>query len=167
MPALNRRQLHIPPNVVCNCTSKLHKIMYQGEPTKGIEFFNLLEKSEEFTSELGKVALTSGKLEAELIIFLEQHDVKGNYKRATLGSLIEKIEKQGLLDKNMIHALKMITTQRNYITHNIYALFIDQLDETILEKYNLLDSDVHLYIERAWQLNENINGLTDIIKRKK
>ena len=140
--------------------------MYKGEPTQGIKFYNLLEKSEEFTSELGKVALASGKLEAELIIHFELHEVKGKYKRATLGTLIKKAETNGLLDKNMISALKMISKQRNYITHNIYSLFIDKLDETILEKNNLLDSDVHLYIERAWQLNENINGLAEIIIEK-
>ncbi|MGK0448877.1 MAG: hypothetical protein ACJA2M_002678 [Polaribacter sp.] len=140
--------------------------MYKGEPIQGIKFYNLLEKSEEFTSELGKVTLASGKLEAELIIHLEKHNVKGKYKRATLGTLIEKLEQNELLDKNMISALRMISKQRNYITHNIYALFIDQLDETILEINDLLDSDVHLYIERAWQLNENINGLADIIKQK-
>lgn len=140
--------------------------MYKGKPTQGNNFYNLLEKSEEFTSELGKVALASGKLEAELIIYLELHDIKGKYKRATLGTLIEKVETNGFLDKNIINAIKMISKQRNYITHNIYALFIDKLDETILEKNDLLDSDVHLYIERVWQLNENINGLAEIIKQK-
>lgn len=60
----------------------------------------------------------------------------------------------------------MISKQRNYITHNIYALFTDLIEETVLEKENLLDSDVHLYIERAWQLRESLNDLADIIKRK-
>jgi hypothetical protein len=32
--------------------------------------------------------------------------------------------------------------QRNYLTHNIYALFADLLEETILEKENLVDTDV-------------------------
>jgi hypothetical protein len=143
-----------------------YEMIYKGEPTQGIKFYNLLEKSEKFTSELGKVTLASGKLEAELIILLQQNDVNGNFKRSTLGPLIDNIEKHGLLDKNMLIALKMILKQRNYITHNIYALFIDHLEETILEKNNLLDSDVHLYIERAWQLKENINGLAEIIKQK-
>ena len=67
--------------------------------------------------------------------------VKGKYKRATLGTLIEKAEKNGLLDKNMISALKMISKQRNYITHNIYALFIDQLEETDRQTIvNVIDS---------------------------
>ena len=56
--------------------------------------------------------------------------------------------------------------QRNYLTHNIYSLFIDLLDETILEKNKLLDSDVHTYIERAWQLKKNLIALTEIIQEE-
>lgn len=140
--------------------------MYKGEPTEGMEFYNLLLASDEFTSELGKVTLASGKLEAELIIFLNKNGIKGNYKRATLGTLIDLTERNDLLDKNMISELKHKSMQRNYITHNIYALFTDLIDETILEKNDLLDSDVHLYIERAWQLKENLDGLSDIVKKK-
>lgn len=141
-------------------------IIYKGEPTGGLVFYTLLEKSEEFTSELGKVALASGKLESELLILMKASGIKVKIERATLGTLIDLAEKNNLLEKNMIYALKNISKQRNYITHNIYALFIDQLDETILEKNNLLDSDVHLYVERAWQLKENLNGLANIIKAK-
>jgi hypothetical protein len=140
--------------------------MYKGEPTEGIKFYNLLVESKEFTSELGKVALASGRLEAELILFLKRNGITGNFKKATLGSLIAIAEKNDLLDKNMIIALRQISEQRNYLAHNIYALFTDLIDETVLEKNNLLDSDVHLYIEKAWQLKENLDGLTDIIKQK-
>lgn len=141
-------------------------MMYKGEPTEGIKFYNLLVESEEFTSELGKVTLASGRLEAELILLLKQNGIAGNYKKATLGPLVDKVEKSGLLDKNIIVALTETSKQRNYITHNIYALFTDLIDETVLEKNNLLDTDVHLYIDRAWQLKENLDGLTDIIKQK-
>ena len=96
--------------------------MYTEEPTKGIDFYSLLEKSEEFTSELGKVALASGKLEVELIILLEQNDVKVDYSRATLGSLRSQAEKNKLLRTNMLEALKLVTNQRNYLTHNILSL---------------------------------------------
>ena len=140
--------------------------MYKGEPTEGIMFYNLLMNSEEFTSELGKVALASGKLEAELIIFLTQNGVSGNYKKATLGTLIRIGKDNKLFDQNMVISLELITKQRNYITHNIYALFTNLIDETILEKNNLLDSDVHIYTERAWQLKENLDGIADIFKRK-
>jgi hypothetical protein len=39
------------------------------------------------------------------------------------------------------------------------------LEETILERDNLVDTDVLLYVERAWQLKENLIDLADIIKR--
>jgi len=140
--------------------------MYKGEPTKGLEFYKLLYESEEFTSELGKVALASGKLEAELIILLTKNGIKGNYKKATLGTLIDIADKNELIDNNMRNILKGLSKQRNYITHNIYALFIDLIDETILEKEKLLDTDVILYIERAWQLRVNLNDIANIFERE-
>ena len=142
------------------------KTMYKGKPTKGLEFYNLLNESEEFTSHLGKVALASGRLEAELILFLTRNKIEGNYKRATLGRLIRIANENNLFSSNDISVFEMISEQRNYITHNIYALFSDLINETILEKENLLDSDVHLYIETAWQLTENLNGISDSIKKK-
>ncbi len=141
--------------------------MYKGKPSKGIEFYNLLNQSEEFTSELGKVALASGRLEVEFILYLTENDVKGNYKKATLGTLIRIANENKLLSENENLIFKQISKQRNYITHNIYALFSDLIDETIMEKEKLLDSDVHLYTERAWQLRDNLNGLSDVIKTKR
>lgn len=140
--------------------------MYKGEPTAGIEFYNLLIESDEFTSELGKVALASGKLEAELMLFLDRNGIKGNYKKSTLGTLIKIGEENELFGSNLIISLKQISKQRNYLTHNIYALFTNLIDETILERENLLDTDVHFYLDRVWQLKENLNGLADIIQRK-
>lgn len=138
---------------------------YQGKPTKGIEFYNLLIESDEFTSELGKVVLESGKLEAQLILFFSKKGVKDKYQNAPLGTLIIIAEKYKLLDNNNIEALQMVKEQRNYITHNIFALFADQKKETILDKENILDSDVEAYIERAWQLKENINALANNLKK--
>ncbi|MBL7473322.1 hypothetical protein [Robertkochia sediminum] len=141
--------------------------MYTGEPKSGLEFYKLLYDSEEFTSELGKVTLASGKLEAEIKVFLNQNNIKGNFQRATLGQLIEIVEKNKLFSGNFITALKQISKQRNYITHNIYALFSDLIDETILEKNDLIDLDVTLYISRVWHLNQDLNGLANLIKEKK
>jgi hypothetical protein len=63
----------------------------------------------------------------------------------------------------MLPALEMLRDQRNYLTHNIHALFSGLVEETILESTGLLDSDVDLFTERAWQLKENLEGLADII----
>lgn len=140
--------------------------MCKGIKSEGLDFYRLLNQSEKFTSELGKVTLASGMLEAELILYLTRNQIVGNYRKATLGKLLRIADKNNLFSENEKICLEMILIQRNYITHNLYALFADVIDETILEKNNLLDSDVHLYINRAWQMAENINGLADIIKNK-
>jgi hypothetical protein len=66
----------------------------------------------------------------------------------------------------MLPALETLRDQRNYLTHNIHALLSGLVEETILEGSGLLDSDIHTYTERAWQLKENLNDLADIIDRK-
>lgn len=140
--------------------------MYIGKSSRGIEFYNLLNQSEEFTSELGKVALASGKLEAEMIQFLRRNGINRNFQKAKLGALIRIANENNLFTENEKTAFKAINKQRNYLTHNIYALFTDFFDETILEKENLLDSDVNLYVDRAWQLRDNLNELADVIRKK-
>lgn len=140
--------------------------MYKGEKSKGLDFYKLLTQSEKFTSELGKVTLASGKLETELILYLTRKQIVGNYRKATLGKLLKIANRNNLFCENEKNCFNMILEQRNYITHNLHALFADLIDETILEKDNLLDSDVHLYIDRTWQMTENINGLADIVKNK-
>ena len=94
---------------------------YSGIKTEGLQFYKLLFESESFTSELGKVALASSKLEAELSIFLIRNGVKITSKKATLGKLINLVEENYLLNKNQLISLKMVSVQRNYITHNLYS----------------------------------------------
>jgi hypothetical protein len=139
---------------------------YKGEPTKGLEFYKLLNQSEEFTSELGRVALASGRLEAELVCFLIENEIPGNYRKATLGALIGIVKNTELLSRNEISVFERISKRRNYLTHNIYALFAEQIDETLLEREGLLDSDVLLYYERTWQLALDLNELSELIKTK-
>ena len=138
--------------------------MYQGKPASGTKFYDLLYNSEDFTSELGKVVLASGKLEAELNLYLKRKGVKKDIENFNLGLLIRTAEQSDLLNFNQLEALKLVKNQRNYLTHNIYALFADLKEETILEKNGLLDSDVEVYKERAWQLKENLISLSEILK---
>ena len=140
--------------------------MYKGEPSQGVEFFNLLFESDDFNAELGKVTLAAGRLEAEMMLYLIRNEVKENISRFTLGQLIKIGKKNNLLDRNLTVALEQICMQRNYLTHNIYALFIELIDETVLERSNLLDTDVLTYIDRAWQLRINLNDLANIISKQ-
>ena len=137
--------------------------MYKGEPIKGIDFYNLLFKSHEFLIELGKVTLASQKLEAELFILLKRGGVQIVQEKPTLGTLIGLGTKNQLFTQSLSEALREICSKRNYLTHNVYALFSEQIDETIFERDNLLDTDVTLYIERASQLHWDLMGFAEII----
>ncbi|MEF8720142.1 MAG: hypothetical protein V5B35_11485 [Candidatus Accumulibacter necessarius] len=138
--------------------------MYQGSPTGGIEFYKLLYESPEFCAELGQVTLASGQLEAELIRLLLRKAVPNAVEGLTLGKLVKIAAKHNAIGQNEITWLNELCKQRNYLTHNIYALFIELIEETRLERSNLLDSDVHTYIERAWQLKENLIHLAEIVR---
>ncbi len=140
--------------------------MYKGHPTGGIDFYNLLYNSPEFCVELGQVTLAAGKLEAELILLLARSSIPEKAAGKTLGKLISIASKYGVLDKNETIVFNEVCGQRNYLTHNIYALFIELIEETRLERSDLLDSDVHTYIERARQLKENLLGLAEIVECK-
>lgn len=83
--------------------------MNLGEPKSGIEFYQLLHESEQFTSELGKVTLASGKLETELKFLLIENQINGDFSKATLGKLIEVAENNNLFDNNWITALRQIS----------------------------------------------------------
>ena len=109
--------------------------------------------------------LAAGRLEAELIIYINSKKVGEKTKKASLGKLIIFARKHKLLEK-MVPVLEVIRDQRNYLAHNIYALFSGLVEESILPSTELLDSDIDTFTERAWQLKENINGLADIVAKE-
>ncbi len=138
--------------------------MYEGKSSRGIEFFNLLMDSKEFSQELGQVTLVAGRLEAELIQLYQRKDFTNNFSKSPLGKLIQFGEKNSLLNGNLVEVLKMTCNQRNYITHNIYALFSDMIDETLLSKSDLIDTDVFTYKEKVWETKNNLIHLADIVR---
>lgn len=140
--------------------------MYKGEPAKGVDFYNLLFNSDDFTIELGKVTLAASKLEAEMMLFFNRKGLNEKTNGKTLGTLISIGKKNNLFDKNLIMTLELICKQRNYFTHNIYALFIETIEKTILDRHNLVDTDVITFSDYAYQLKDNLNGLADLISEK-
>ena len=137
--------------------------MYTGNSSSGIGFYNLLMESDEFNKELGKLTLAAGRLEAELIHLYKRKGVNEDLSRFTLGRLIQYGNRNNLIEFNLASALKTTCTQRNYITHNIYALFSNLEDETMLPKDDLIDTDVLVYIEKVWETRKNLIILADLL----
>lgn len=149
----------------------------------GEKFFKELYENEEFCNKLGKIILLAGKLESLLIKLIENSSNSTNYN-LTMGKLIDKVENQELLPKNTIEVLKLLCEQRNHLTHNIFIILSDLIEDSkLLENINsnssyikreifkqLLEEkeefsydDVQLYIERAYQLEDNLMHISESI----
>lgn len=138
--------------------------MRKGEAVEGLAFFNLLSEDAKFCEELGRALLAGSRLESELKRYLTGNGVSGDTKRATLGQLINLAKKHALLT-TALPMFEMLKVQRNYFSHNVHALFTGMIEETILPRSDLLDSDVDMFTDRASQLSENLNGLADALVR--
>ncbi len=136
----------------------------KGEPLESIEFFNQLYSDEKFCQFLGKVMLSASRLESELINYLLNEGIREKTHRASLGALIQIAESHSLLGE-MIPILREIKNQRNYLSHNLHALFIGLIEETVLPRADLLDSDMDMFTDKAVQLNENLSGIADIMRK--
>lgn len=138
---------------------------YKGKPVTGKKFFDLLYTDSEFCRQLGRAVLAAGRLETELKLYLAANSVTHNAKHTTLGKLLDLMKNQGLLKKMQL-SLELLKDQRNYLIHSIYALLSGLIEETVLSRSDLLDSDVVGFTERAWQLAENLDGLADIVAKE-
>ncbi len=140
--------------------------MWSGNPVDGPAFYSLLCTSDEFCAELGRATLAAGRLESALKQHVMCHARQLDLAHATLGQLIAVAKKENLLSE-MIPPLELLKSQRNYLAHNIHSLLSGTIIETILEGSNLIDSDVTTYTERAWQLADNLNALSEILERER
>ena len=119
-------------------------------------------EDQEFCEQLGRAVLAAGKLEAELRLYLAANSITHDTKRASLGQLIELVKQQRLL-RQMQPVLELLRDQRNYLTHNVYPLFAGLIEETILPRSDLVDSDVDVFTERASQLAYDLYGIARIV----
>ena len=138
--------------------------MRRGEPLEGIAFYKELSTDSEFCEYLGKAILAAGRLEGELTLYISNRAQNENTYKANLGRLIRQAKKHSLLEK-MIPHLEDINGQRNEFAHNVFALFTGAVEETLLPRSNLLDSDIDTYTDYACQLVSNLNGLADIVEK--
>lgn len=128
------------------------------------EFYAELSLDDDFCRELGKAVLAAGRLESELTRYLTNAGVSTDLRKANLGRLI-RVAKKNELISDLVSVLEELNGQRNYLAHNIHSLFHGLIEETVLERTGLLDSDTQTFMERAWQLGENLNGLADIVAK--
>ena len=103
------------------------------------KFYAELSLDDDFCKEFGKAVLAAGRLESELTRYLTNAGVSTDLRKANLGRLIWVAKKNELLS-DLVSVLEELNGQRNYLAHNIHALFHGLIEETVLERTGLLDS---------------------------
>ncbi len=116
-----------------------------------LEFYEELLKSECFCESLGRLILMSGKLESALKQVVLKENVQVEYKldKAMLGQLVNTFKKYNLMAGELNEVLSFIKERRNYLTHNLYPLFNDEIDVSLLPKENLEPEDAEYYFPRC------------------
>ena len=119
------------------------------------EFFRLLSSDKEFCCGLGKVMLAAGMLETNLRNYLNSRSIKCA-QTATLGTLVRKLIDAKLLTENGKFHFDDITKKRNYLAHNLYGLFSQELEESILPRERLDSIDASVFVDKVETLAEDL-----------
>ena len=138
--------------------------MRKGDPAEGLEFFDLLYADKNFCKEFGRCMLAASRLETKLIAYFMKKKILKKPEKHTLGTLIRLAEKNNMLNQ-ILPAMKVMKNQRNYLTHNLYFLFSGLINETLLPRSDLIDSDVDMFTDRASQLRKEFQTLGNIISK--
>lgn len=127
------------------------------------EFYDLLREEDEFCCVLGKVMLTASKLEILLKQYLRLHGEEVPEKKVTLGNLISILKANGHLTWNGEVHFGQASMQRNYLIHNLYGSFVDEIEKKLLPVEKLVPEDVEVYTEQATLTAENLESYAELV----
>jgi len=128
------------------------------------EFYDLLEKNEDFCCALGKVILVASKLEILLKQYLKIFGKGVSKKKATLGNLIKILEENNHLTENGEICLRQAVIQRNYLIHDLYGSFVDEIEKKLLPVDDLFEEDIEIYTEKVNGVFEDFNHYAKIVQ---
>jgi hypothetical protein len=125
--------------------------------------YETLGADQDFAAALGRMTLASARLESDVRVFLTLNGVTVG-ETVTLGGLVQKLQKSQLLSDNGLGIMRTLTRQRNHLTHKLYDLFACRIGEDLMRRDEL--EDVGLLADRAWVLENNLNGLAETAEKR-
>jgi hypothetical protein len=81
--------------------------------------------------------------------------------------MVALLKKNRLLTRNGESHFDDLVHKRNYLAHSLYDLFTAEIDESILERENLVKEDVDIFIYRAEGLTKDFLLFVDIVLKAK
>jgi hypothetical protein len=131
-----------------------------------LDFFDLLYADSEFCGQLGRVTLAASRLESNVREYLRVRGIPLGKRDRTLGQLTAMLENHGMISENGVRILRGLKKQRNYLTHSLFDLFAERIDETLLPRAAILRGDVSTFAEKAWELEQNLIGLAALVEEQ-
>jgi len=129
------------------------------------QFFDLLYNDQEFCEGLGKVMLSASKLESNIRKYLKAKHIAFKSK-ATLGNLVTKLKENNLLSKNGQMHFGDLAIIRNYFAHNLYGLFVKEIEETMFGGTdNLTAEDIDYFIYRVHVLTDDFFHFAEVVSK--
>lgn len=108
--------------------------------------------------------LSASILETNLRKYLKAKHISTSSK-STLGHLVTKLTENNLLSKNGKIHFNDLAIKRNYLAHSLYDLFTKEIEETILERDELIAEDTDIFIYRARQLAKDFLFFAEIVAK--
>lgn len=162
--ALSAYGYGVHPRAVVTTGRTLPSITTTGGIHVNLEFFDRLYNDKEFCQTMGKVTLAAGRLESGLRTYLRLRGIRVS-DQTSFGYLISQLAKHGMISTNGVRVLRGLKEQRNYLIHSVFDLLSARIEETLLPGKDLLPGDVRTYDEKAWELEQNLGGITGLVER--
>jgi len=83
-------------------------------------FYQALYSNDEFAMAIGRLTMSSAKLESSINAFIQAKGKKASQK-ATLGVLVKAMTENNQIDQTATEQLYFVFNQRNYFVHGLHA----------------------------------------------
>jgi hypothetical protein len=116
-------------------------------------FYQTLFANDAFAMSVGRLVLSSARLESSIKAFMDSHGTASADKKAPLGAIIKTLTTHHAIDRTAIEHLPFILNQRNYFVHKLHANLSD---------YPGNHADAMQFTSRAKSLSDEMEFFSDL-----
>jgi phospholipid N-methyltransferase len=117
-------------------------------------FYQTLFANDEFAMAIGRLTLSSAKLESSIKAFIDSKGQVEVSEKAPLGGLITSLIKHHKIDRTAGEHLQFVLHQRNYFVHKLHAN---------LSEYPENDLELRRFISRAASLSDEMEFFSGLL----
>lgn len=84
-------------------------------------FYQALYEDNDFSKTIGKLVMSSAKLESAIKKFIEHFNIAQVSERSPLGGLVNELVKKHAINQTSAEHLEFVVSQRNYFVHRLHS----------------------------------------------